>query len=49
MKHALQCLARLIKVLLGPSAVADKKLAFGKSLDVLGVSVCCIMRAPQYL
>ena len=39
MKHALQCLARLIKVLLGPTAVADEKLAYGKSLDVLGVSM----------
>ena len=41
MEHALQCLARLIRVLLGPSAVPDKKLAFGKSLGVLGVSACC--------
>ena len=39
MKHALQCLARLIRVLLGPTAVADEKLAYGKSLDVLGVSM----------
>ncbi len=37
MEHALRCLARLIRALLGPTAVAEKKLAFGKSLDVLGV------------
>lgn len=37
MEHALQCLARLIRVLLGPTAVADKKLACGKCLDILGV------------
>ncbi len=45
MEHALQCLARLIRVLLGPTAVANKKLACGVSLDVLGVrrwfSTCC--------
>ena len=52
MKHALQCLVRLIKVLLGPSAVAPKKIECGISLVVLGVSalpflmyaslLCCI-------
>jgi hypothetical protein len=45
MEHALRCLARLIRVLLGPSAVANKKLAFGKRLDVLGVSACCAICA----
>ena len=45
MEHALRCLARLIRVLLGPSAVANKKLAFGKRLDVLGVSGCCAICA----
>jgi hypothetical protein len=37
MEHALQCLARLIRVLLGPTAVALNKLACGRTLDVLGV------------
>ena len=39
MEHALQCLARLIRVLLGPTAVANDKLACGKKLDVLGVDI----------
>ena len=39
MEHALQCLARLIRVLLGPTAVAEKKLACGAHLDVLGVDI----------
>ena len=39
MKHALDCLARLIRVLLGQSAVAEKKLACGTRLDVLGVDI----------
>jgi len=39
MEHALQCLARLIRAVLGPTAVADKKLACGKKLDVLGVDI----------
>ena len=38
MAHSLECLAKLIRVLLGPSSVADDKLAFGKKVDVLGVS-----------
>ena len=36
MKHALQCLARLIRILLGPTAVAEHKLACGAHPDVLG-------------
>lgn len=39
MAHALRCLARLIRAILGPTAVAAKKLACGKKLDVLGVDV----------
>ena len=39
MEHGLQCLARLIRVLLGPTAVADKKLACGTRLDVLGIDI----------
>ena len=40
MQHALECVARLIRVLLGPTAVAEDKLACGMKLDVLGVSTC---------
>ena len=39
MEHGLQCLARLIRILLGPSAVADGKMACGKSLDILGIDI----------
>ena len=39
MRHSLQCLARLIRVLLGPTAVAEKKLAYGTKLDILGVDI----------
>ena len=39
MEHALSCLARLIRILLGPLAVADKKLECGHGLVVLGVRV----------
>jgi len=44
MEHALQCLARLIRLLLGPTAVAADKLACGKKLDVLGVRRVVIVR-----
>lgn len=37
MKHALGCLVRLLRLLLGPSAVADDKQACGTHLDILGV------------
>ena len=40
LEHALNCTARLIRVLLGPTAVADKKLEFSKRrLDILGVTI----------
>ena len=39
MKHALQCVARLVRALLGQSAIAEKKLACGKKLDILGIMV----------
>ena len=39
-EHAMQCVARLIRALLGESSIADKKLAFGKcGLEVLGVDM----------
>jgi len=38
-KHALKCFARLVRVLLGTSAVADEKCEVGESLVVLGVEV----------
>ena len=39
MQHALQCFARLVRLLLGPSAIADAKLGYGCELCVLGVDV----------
>ena len=39
MEHALRCFARLVRVLLGASAVADDKCEFGRGLVVLGVDI----------
>ena len=39
MQHAMGCFARLVRVLLGSSALADRKLACGTSLCILGVDV----------
>jgi len=38
MQHAMLCVARLVRLLLGPEAIDNKKLHFGTSLDVLGMS-----------
>ena len=39
-EHAMQCVARLIRALLGESSIAGKKLAFGKcGLEVLRVDM----------
>jgi len=38
-EHAMQAFARLVRVLLGTEAIADRKLEFGASLVVLGVHV----------
>jgi hypothetical protein len=39
MKHASECFVRLVRVLLGRSAVADNKVDFGYELTILGVSI----------
>ncbi len=39
MQHALHCFARVVRVLLGPSAVANGKLECGISLCILGVEL----------
>ena len=39
LQHGLGCLVRLLRVLLGASAVADNKVACGKSLVLLGIHV----------
>ena len=38
-EHALGCAVRVIRTLLGPSAVDDSKVAFGMSLSVLGCTL----------
>ena len=41
-EHALSCAVRLIRALLGDSAVQDRKTGFGSSLDVLGMYVSLV-------
>ena len=36
----MNCFARLVRALRGDSAMADEKLGFGPSLEVLGVQIC---------
>ena len=36
-KHGMQCLARLVRLLLGREAIADNKLDCGSGLTILGV------------
>ncbi len=48
MEHALGCVVRLIRLLLGTDAVADAKTAFGPSLGVLGVQIESSMRGFKY-
>ena len=39
MEHAMQCFARLVRALLGHSAISERKLEFGNSLVILGIKV----------
>ena len=39
LEHALSCFARLVRLLLGESALAEKKLDFGSNLEVLGIEM----------
>ena len=39
LEHGLQCFCRLVRLLFGQSALADRKLDFGASLVVLGVEI----------
>ena len=39
MEHAMRCFARLVRILLGSDAVNDAKVACGRRLCVLGVSI----------
>lgn len=40
MKHAMWCFARVVRLLLGSTAISERKLEFGKCLNVLGMTVC---------
>ena len=40
MEHSMQIFARLVRVLLGESAICDHKLEFGSELVILGIKVC---------
>ena len=39
LRHGMVCFVRLIRALLGPSAVSDQKVDCGRSLVILGISV----------
>ena len=39
MEHAVGCIARLVRVMLGPTAIASRKLAWGRNLCILGVDM----------
>ena len=45
-KHSMECFARLVRLLLGQSAIANKKLECGPDLTILGVEV--VMDASGY-
>ena len=38
-EHSLECFARLVRLLLGPDAIAETKLEHGVSLVVLGIKI----------
>ena len=38
-EHAMGCFARVVRALLGPNAVADRKMSFGNPLPILGLTV----------
>ncbi len=40
MAHAMTCFARLVRLLLGADAIADRKLEYGTQLLVLGMQAC---------
>jgi len=48
MEHAMQCVARLVRLLLGPDSMDEKKLQFGAKLDILGIN-CMLAEAGLYL
>jgi hypothetical protein len=47
MEHALDCLARLLRLILGPGAAAPDKLEFGEELVILGVRFACLISCAR--
>ena len=39
-EHGLECFVRLVRALLGPTAIADSKVESGIELVILGIMVC---------
>ena len=48
MQHAMYCVARMLRLMLGEAAVEDSKLEYGQTLVVLGVR-CLLAEARLYL
>ena len=58
-EHAMQCFARLVRLLLGETAIAEKKLEFGlHGLEILGVRIsrsgssiwhCCSVLSARWI
>jgi hypothetical protein len=46
-EHAAACVVRLIRVLMGPSAVSDKKVDWGDSLVILGLQIQAGVAPPR--
>ena len=44
MQHSLECFARLVRLLLGSTAIAEAKMDCGKELCILGVFMVVSLR-----
>ena len=47
MRHGLACFARLVRLLLGHSSIAEAKLDYGRDLCILGIDVSTSLRGYQ--
>ena len=48
MAHGVECFARLVRLLLGPDAVAESKVESGADLCILGISVSMDVRGVAF-
>ena len=48
LSHGVTCFVRLVRILLGPTAVADNKVAWGEQLSILGVDVSLSSRGFRF-